>query len=108
MTDAAYLKSTVGDALSKGMAQVAVSQPNDAVDFLGQFLLNYYATKVAERDAAVPAPADDNADAAPAEDPAAVAQREGQQRRRQYGRCRCALQRRTQRVYNTTSRRHLV
>ena len=67
MTDAAYLKSTVGDALTKGMTAIAVQQPKDAVEFMGKFLLNYYAVKSAEQEAkaaaeAPPAPAEQQED----------------------------------------------
>eukprot|EP00884_Botryococcus_braunii_P010058 jgi/Botrbrau1/19053/Bobra.0100s0077.1 len=37
--DAEYLKATVGDALAKGIAAVAVAQPVDPVAFLGDWLI---------------------------------------------------------------------
>eukprot|EP00949_MAST-11_sp_MAST-11-sp1_P000831 g831.t1 len=46
--DAEYLKLHVGDALAKGLAQVVVNQPNDGVDFLGNFLIKYAETKEKE------------------------------------------------------------
>lgn len=57
MADSAYLKANVGDALTKGLSSIAISQPADAVDFLGNFLLNYHAQKLAEQSAKEPAPA---------------------------------------------------
>ena len=54
--DSKYLKANVGDALTKGLSSIAVSQPADAVDFLGNFLLNYHAQKLAEQSAKEPAP----------------------------------------------------
>ena len=48
MADSAYLTKSVGDALSTGLAAVAVQQPADAVDFLGNYLLNYVETKRSE------------------------------------------------------------
>jgi len=46
--DADYLKKTIGDALSEGMARVVAQQPADAVDFLGRFLVNYAGVKEKE------------------------------------------------------------
>jgi hypothetical protein len=48
MSDSSYLKKSVGDALSTGLAAIAVQQPNDSVEFLGNFLLNYVETKRGE------------------------------------------------------------
>ena len=39
--DSAYLKDCLGEALSCGMAKVASCQPEDAVDFLGAYLILY-------------------------------------------------------------------
>lgn len=50
--DADYLKKTVGDALSEGMARVVAQQPADAVDFLGRFLVNFANVKEQELEAA--------------------------------------------------------
>ena len=36
-----YLKGCVGEALSEGLAKVTKSQPFDAVDFLGAYLIRY-------------------------------------------------------------------
>lgn len=38
----------MGDALSTGLAAIAVQQPDDSVEFLGNFLLNYVETKRSE------------------------------------------------------------
>eukprot|EP00636_Phaeomonas_parva_P000897 CAMPEP_0118863280 /NCGR_PEP_ID=MMETSP1163-20130328/8210_1 /TAXON_ID=124430 /ORGANISM="Phaeomonas parva, Strain CCMP2877" /LENGTH=518 /DNA_ID=CAMNT_0006797269 /DNA_START=66 /DNA_END=1622 /DNA_ORIENTATION=+ len=46
--DSDYLKRTVGDALVQGMTKMVVAQPDDAVEFLGHFLLNYVKNKEAE------------------------------------------------------------
>ena len=46
--DTAYLKSTVGEALAQGLTAVAVNQPDDAVDYLGNFLLQYVQKKQIE------------------------------------------------------------
>ena len=43
-----YLKKTVGDALSEGMARVVAQQPADAVDFLGRFLVHFAGVKEKE------------------------------------------------------------
>ncbi|TMW65870.1 hypothetical protein Poli38472_003635 [Pythium oligandrum] len=39
--DHAYLRETVGVPLTEAMAQLAIVQPEDPVEFLGQFLLKY-------------------------------------------------------------------
>ena len=39
--DAEFLKKHVGTALSKGLAQVVVNQPEDGIDYLGKFLMQY-------------------------------------------------------------------
>ena len=39
--DAEYLKNTVADGLSKGLAATVAAQPDDAVEFLGQYLLKH-------------------------------------------------------------------
>ena len=39
--DAEFLKKHVGTALSKGLAQVVVNQPEDGIDYLGNFLIQY-------------------------------------------------------------------
>lgn len=39
--DFAYLKETVGLTLSQAMANVALQQPEDPVDFVGNYLLNH-------------------------------------------------------------------
>lgn len=46
--DTVYLQREVGAALSKGLAAVAISQPHDPVEYLGQFLLAYVKNQVAE------------------------------------------------------------
>jgi hypothetical protein len=46
--DADYLKSTVSDALVQGLATVVESNPHDPVDFLGNYLLQFVATKQLE------------------------------------------------------------
>jgi hypothetical protein len=46
--DAEYLKETVGQALADGLSAVAISQPSDSVEFLGQYLLKYVALKERE------------------------------------------------------------
>ena len=62
--DADYLKRTVGDALVKGMTEMVVAQPEDSVDFLGHFLLNYVKVKEAEAAAAGKAERTPDGDAA--------------------------------------------
>lgn len=47
LSTATYLKENVGPALTKAMAALAVAQPNDAVDFLGKWLLRYAETEEA-------------------------------------------------------------
>ena len=39
--DAEFLKQHVGTALAKGLAQVVVDRPEDAIDHLGKFLIQY-------------------------------------------------------------------
>jgi hypothetical protein len=39
--DAEYLKGTVAEGLSKGLAATVAAQPDDAVEFLGQYLLKH-------------------------------------------------------------------
>jgi hypothetical protein len=39
--DAAYLKQHVGPALAAGLSQVVVKNPSDAIDFLGNFLIQF-------------------------------------------------------------------
>lgn len=46
--DAEYLKSTVGGPLSEGLAQVAISQPDDPVEFLAHFLLKHDENQVSK------------------------------------------------------------
>ena len=46
--DAAFLKESVGEALAAGLAQVSAVNPDDAVDYLGNFLLKYVENKKAE------------------------------------------------------------
>lgn len=41
--DYAYLKETVGTPLTKALAQVALHQPHDPVDYVGNFLLQHVA-----------------------------------------------------------------
>lgn len=43
-----YLKASVGDALTQGLSAVAVKQPDDPVEFLGNFLIAYVDTKQKE------------------------------------------------------------
>jgi hypothetical protein len=43
--DSKYLKESVGPALSKGLCAVAVEQPEDPVEFLGNYLLNFVAVE---------------------------------------------------------------
>ena len=50
--DAEFLKKHVGTALAKGLAQVVVDQPEDGIDHLGKFLIQYAdAQERAEKDA---------------------------------------------------------
>ena len=46
--DVEYLKENVGTVLTKALVKVAVEQPEDAVDFVGNFLLNYVANEKRE------------------------------------------------------------
>ncbi|KAF5835087.1 hypothetical protein DUNSADRAFT_7893 [Dunaliella salina] len=39
--DTRYLQDLVGDALARGCAEVITAQPNDPVEYLGQYLLRY-------------------------------------------------------------------
>ncbi|GLE04402.1 hypothetical protein PINS_up013344 [Pythium insidiosum] len=39
--DQAYLRDTVSAPLTEAMAQLAIVQPQDPVEFLGQYLLKY-------------------------------------------------------------------
>ena len=39
--DAAYLKEHVGSALAQALSQVVVDQPEDAIDYIGNFLLQH-------------------------------------------------------------------
>ena len=50
--DSEYLKETVGAALSEGLTAVALAQPSDTVEYLGQYLLKYVAVKEKELKAA--------------------------------------------------------
>merc|ERR1719424_1320923 len=45
LADTDYLKSHVGDALTQGLSAIAVKQPDDPVEFLGNFLVSYVDTK---------------------------------------------------------------
>lgn len=47
LNTATYLKNNVGPALTKAMAALSAAQPNDAVDFLGRWLLQYADTEEA-------------------------------------------------------------
>ena len=46
--DVEYLKQDVAAALEEGLAHVVKYQPDDSVEFLGQFLLKYVNNKKAE------------------------------------------------------------
>eukprot|EP00742_Colponemidia_sp_Colp-10_P004074 GILJ01004347.1.p1 GENE.GILJ01004347.1~~GILJ01004347.1.p1 ORF type:complete len:572 (-),score=147.36 GILJ01004347.1:176-1870(-) len=46
--DVLYLKEQVGPYLAEGLASVCISQPEDPVDFLGKWLLNFVSTKELE------------------------------------------------------------
>ncbi|GMH59033.1 hypothetical protein TL16_g13059 [Triparma laevis f. inornata] len=46
--DSEYLKSTVGPAMTSAMASLVVEQPNDAVEYLGTYLLSYVKAKEME------------------------------------------------------------
>lgn len=39
--DVQYLKDNVGPVLTEALVQLAIDQPEDAVDFVGTFLLRY-------------------------------------------------------------------
>jgi len=39
--DAEYLKNTVGDALASALTSLALKQPKDPVDFVGNYLVRY-------------------------------------------------------------------
>ena len=39
--DAQYVKNNVNDALVEALTSMAVSQPDDAIEFLGKYLLNW-------------------------------------------------------------------
>lgn len=43
--DSDYLKEHVGDVLSDALAEVAIQQPADPIEFVGLYLLNADATK---------------------------------------------------------------
>lgn len=43
--DAEYLKQNVGDILANGLTAVVLNQPEDSVDFLGRWLLNFVQNK---------------------------------------------------------------
>jgi hypothetical protein len=43
--DAAYLEKAVASALVEGLSAVVQAQPQDSVDFLGQFLVKYADTQ---------------------------------------------------------------
>mmetsp|Transcript_34733 Transcript_34733/g.103036 ORF Transcript_34733/g.103036 Transcript_34733/m.103036 type:complete len:669 (-) Transcript_34733:669-2675(-) len=48
--DTKYLQELVGDALARGTAATITAQPNDPVDFLGQWLLRYVKNAKEEAD----------------------------------------------------------
>lgn len=48
--DAAYLKEHVGGALSQALSQVVIDQPDDAIDFIGNFLVQYADVQQAKAD----------------------------------------------------------
>lgn len=50
--DAAYLRSTVNEALVEGLSAMAVALPEDKVEFIGRYLLNYVQRKSAQEKAA--------------------------------------------------------
>ena len=75
--DADYLKATVGPALVQAMTSMVVTQPPDAVDYLGNYLLAYVereegkakqAARFKELDVAVAELAEKEAAAAAAEE----------------------------------------
>lgn len=39
--DSDYLKATVGDALAAALTSLALKQPKEPLDFLGQYLIKY-------------------------------------------------------------------
>lgn len=43
--DVAYLKENVGDVLAEGLSQVLIRQPEDSVEFLATWLLQYVDAK---------------------------------------------------------------
>ena len=47
--DSAYLKSTVGSVLAKGIAETVVAKPSDPIDYLAQFLLKSVADEKEEK-----------------------------------------------------------
>jgi hypothetical protein len=49
--DAAYLRSTVNEALVEGLSAMAVALPEDKVEFIGRYLLNYVQRKSAQEKA---------------------------------------------------------
>lgn len=48
--DSAYLKSTVGTVLAKGIAETIVARPSDPIDYLAQFLLKSVSDEAAEKE----------------------------------------------------------
>jgi hypothetical protein len=46
--DAAYLQKHVQNALSEALLAMAIHQPEDSVDFVGQYLIDYVARESAQ------------------------------------------------------------
>lgn len=51
--DSAYLKKTVGDLLSRGIAEVVAQQPPDPVEYLARFLLHYQQQRIKDEQVCV-------------------------------------------------------
>ncbi len=47
--DAAYLKENIGEVLAEGLTHVLVRQPEDSVEFLANWLLEYVDSKEKEQ-----------------------------------------------------------
>ena len=48
--DAQYLKENINDAIAEGLTSMVVASPDDPIEYLGQYLLNYVDREIAKRD----------------------------------------------------------
>ena len=47
--DALYLKENINDAISDGLTAMVVQSPDDPIEFLGNYLLNYVDRQIVKK-----------------------------------------------------------